>query len=59
MSLKESILGFIGLLSASHSEAISTLSDSQVLLPSLVDFITSLVTPIWHDDDTVITAPAP
>ncbi|KAF9051212.1 hypothetical protein BDZ89DRAFT_1107881 [Hymenopellis radicata] len=59
MSLKESILGFIGLLSASHPEAISTLSDSQVLVPSLVDFITSLVTPIWQDDDTVMASALP
>lgn len=57
MPLKRSILCFVGLLSASHPDALPLLAASQILVPTLVAFLTMLITPLWQDEDEFVYSP--
>lgn len=58
VSMRTSILTFIALLSISHADALTIIMESQMLIPSLVMFLTHLSTPLWEDDVTLMTSSA-
>ncbi|KAI9059125.1 hypothetical protein FKP32DRAFT_1596447 [Trametes sanguinea] len=48
--LREAILNFINTLAVAHTDALSILLQSHLLLPSIVAFLHNLTAPLWEED---------
>ncbi|KII92061.1 hypothetical protein PLICRDRAFT_103681 [Plicaturopsis crispa FD-325 SS-3] len=56
-SMRTSILVLFAALSTAHADARTILLESQLLIPTLVFYLTHLVSPLWEDDETLMASP--
>jgi hypothetical protein len=56
--LRDSILAFFTMLSVAHTDALTILLESLTLIPSLVLYLTHLVTPFREDDVELMASPS-
>ncbi len=52
--MKEHILTFFAMLSLSHSDTQAALANIDVLIPSLVHFLSNLTNTLWEDEGLMI-----
>ncbi|KAJ6587023.1 hypothetical protein DFH09DRAFT_1142331 [Mycena vulgaris] len=57
IDMKSQILTFFGILSVAHADVHATLVGCQVLIPSLVAFLTQMTTLLWDGDEFFMTTP--
>ena len=55
--LRDSVLAFFNMLAVAHSDALTILVESLTLIPSLVLYLTRLVTPFREDDWQLMQSP--
>lgn len=55
--LKESIMTFFSTLALAHPDALVILLKSRSLIPSIIIYLSNLTTPIWEDDEELMSAP--
>lgn len=55
--MKTYILVIWAMLSVSPAETFAILADSNLLIPSLVVYMTQLATPLWEDHDLFASPP--
>jgi hypothetical protein len=56
-AMKEHILNFVTTLSVLNSDSLATLINNDYLIPSLVCFLSNLITPLWEEDERVMESP--
>jgi len=57
ITMGDYVLSFFGMLSITHTDAHAILVGSYSLIPSLVFFVTQLTTPLWEDEERLMTSP--
>ncbi|TCD60942.1 hypothetical protein EIP91_009276 [Steccherinum ochraceum] len=55
--LRENILAFIATLSTAHSDALTIISQSYTLIPSIILFLSNVSAPFWEDDVELMSSP--
>lgn len=55
--MRDYILSFFGMLSVSHPDADAILVGAYSLIPSIVLFMTQLTTPLWEDEEKLMSSP--
>ena len=56
--LKESILHFVTSLALANPEAAETLTKSNILIPSIIAYLTDITSPMWEDDEALVASPS-
>jgi len=52
------ILTYIAVLAISSADSLSVLLESHTVIPSLVLFLAQLTTPIWEEEEALISSPS-
>lgn len=55
--LRDNIITLLSTLALIHQDALTILLKSRTLIPSIVVYLSNICTPIWEDEDTVLTRP--
>jgi hypothetical protein len=56
-ALREHILTFFATLSLSHPDTPTALTNNDVLIPSLISFLSNLTNILWEDGERLMVAP--
>ncbi|EKM54103.1 uncharacterized protein PHACADRAFT_209924 [Phanerochaete carnosa HHB-10118-sp] len=55
--LKDAIMTFFTTLSLAHPDALTILLKSRALIPSVIIYLSNLATPIWEEDEELVSSP--
>ncbi|KIK67318.1 hypothetical protein GYMLUDRAFT_37407 [Collybiopsis luxurians FD-317 M1] len=56
--LKENVLTLFTVLSQTHPDALAALTSSSAVIPSLILYLTHTSSPIWEEDQSLISSPS-
>ncbi|THH06652.1 hypothetical protein EW146_g9545 [Bondarzewia mesenterica] len=57
-NMRGSILTALSLLAMTHADALTILSESRTLIPSLIVLLTELTYPLWEEDESLTSSPS-
>ncbi|THH33203.1 hypothetical protein EUX98_g1012 [Antrodiella citrinella] len=57
LELQENVLAFIATLSTAHPDALTIVSGSNTLIPGMIVFLSNISSPLWEDDDDLMSSP--
>ncbi|KAF5393300.1 hypothetical protein D9757_000667 [Collybiopsis confluens] len=56
--LRQNVVTLFMVLSQAHSEALAALTSSTAVIPSLILYLTHMSSPIWEEDESLISSPS-